>query len=413
MLTLSKKIDLISRHSVILELELGLTICSSAYAHLWKLVLLEPRSLQNYPVLRSLVSKGDPSEIFLFNDLHAAILRLDLSRTFKSQLASTHRDFVDQPDCMGRTALSWAAELGDLDKIRMLLTKGADLNKQDHSGRTPLWHCTYNTDCLTLLLESGAQVDSSDLLGFKKSINVVRAQDDIDCAEILWKFGANIKHQYGNGFVINYAVERFRPHLLHWMLRKEVDTEVRDSIGETALLHLTSTSSHAETWKILLRGKPDYKAIDVFSEGLLHKMARFGSFEHMEILKQQSDFSDFDVERKSACAIRQYQQDKVGKTALELARWRRDCQSEWAEDSIMQLDPDPEAWYAAFESWIKSIKAAYDAKRSNHKVAISGTASQGIPAITEESCSDQDMNMNLEIWPSVPGSYPREDGEHN
>ena len=87
---------------------------------------------------------------------------------------------------------------------------------------------------------------------------------------------------------------------------------------------------------------------------------------------------------------------------MKLARWRRDHQEEWSVDCMMPLDPDPQAWYAAFESWIGSIKAAYAAKRSNDPRVSMGTSTGEAPVSTTDVGEDQN------VWPQIPGSYPSE-----
>lgn len=46
-------------------------------------------------------------------------------------------DAVDQPDEHGWTLLSWAAGRGDVDAIRLLVEKGADVFQRGRDGRTP------------------------------------------------------------------------------------------------------------------------------------------------------------------------------------------------------------------------------------------------------------------------------------
>jgi len=68
---------------------------------------------------------------------------------------------VDATDEYGRTALSWAVTKGDFDgSAKALIESGADVNKTDGGGFTPLMRSavTDHPRCFALLLESGADV---------------------------------------------------------------------------------------------------------------------------------------------------------------------------------------------------------------------------------------------------------------
>ena len=293
----------------------------------------------------------------------------------------------------------------------MLLMKGADPNKADSFGETPLSHCAYDTECLAALLESGSHVDHQDLRGYTKLMRLAIKEDNVACAKVLERFGANL-----NNKAIFVVVERYRPQLLTWMLEQGIDIEARNFDGETALL--TIFEENADMLEALLKkSKPDCTVVDHFSEGLLHKVARFGNIQAMKVLQNGADLSDLDVERKSISGLNRFERSKSGKTALELAEWRRDHQSEWAIVNSEPLDLDSQAWFAAFKSFHEFIQAAYMAKRANSAAANLETSSGAAALPTEGIDSDQNMgtvgstSTDLQMWPKVPGSYPRDDDE--
>lgn len=63
----------------------------------------------------------------------------------------------------GNTALTWAADKGDLPLVRLLLKDGAQVNAVNHAGHTALWFAWNNGDGLlrNLLLEHGANAANS------------------------------------------------------------------------------------------------------------------------------------------------------------------------------------------------------------------------------------------------------------
>ncbi|KAF5560764.1 ankyrin 3 [Fusarium phyllophilum] len=92
-----------------------------------------------------------------------------------------HEDTIDRTDSLGRTILSYAAEYGKYlytrildfrkpDFIRLLLDKGADVNRADTSDRSPLSYAascidSQAADCVQLLLERGANPNIVDKNG--------------------------------------------------------------------------------------------------------------------------------------------------------------------------------------------------------------------------------------------------------
>ena len=61
----------------------------------------------------------------------------------------------------GRTPLHIACENGQVDAARLLLEKGAEVDRADKDGATPLFIACWNghVDVARLLLDNGAEVD--------------------------------------------------------------------------------------------------------------------------------------------------------------------------------------------------------------------------------------------------------------
>lgn len=58
----------------------------------------------------------------------------------------------------GRTPLHYASDSGDVDTVKFLLGRGADVNLKDKHGITPLLTAVYecHTGCVEILLSKGA-----------------------------------------------------------------------------------------------------------------------------------------------------------------------------------------------------------------------------------------------------------------
>ncbi|MCB9844774.1 MAG: ankyrin repeat domain-containing protein [Phycisphaeraceae bacterium] len=94
--------------------------------------------------------------------LHAAVGRADSLRWALGTGIE-----VDAPDASGRTALHYAARLGDLSSVTMLLEAGAGVDVRDAQGRTPLHDASEfdRADVASELIARGATADAVDRLG--------------------------------------------------------------------------------------------------------------------------------------------------------------------------------------------------------------------------------------------------------
>ena len=353
-----------------------------------------------------MIRRGDPIEVLGFTDLHIAVLQLGPPPVSGSRIALTTPKSINQQDFIGRTALSWATELGKTDQICQLLVKGADPNLADFSGVTPLQYCAHDTQCLALLLEAGANVNYADYFGYTKRWRLLGDYDDLSCLETLCILGAKPDLDCSRIKAINFAAQYGKPRAFRWLLDQPVDLEgCKDEWGGTPLLNFLhgddGGGGHPYMLKMLLAKKPNILSTDLFGEGVLHYLARFNGISYMNIFKQMVDLSVLDVERRSTCGFKVTEESHPGKTALELAGWRRDSQLEWAANCVTVPDPDPHAWFTKFESFIASIRRAHDAKRRDIN---SGSS----PVLTRQIATGVYTNEDHYILPRVPGAYPQE-----
>lgn len=97
----------------------------------------------------------------------------------------------------GCTSLGLAAFKGDLDVIRALLDKGADINEQDRAGHTALHLAVINerVEAIRMLLEAGADVDITDhRFGFRP-LHLSARKGNTGVSELLVRYGADLDAQ--------------------------------------------------------------------------------------------------------------------------------------------------------------------------------------------------------------------------
>ena len=106
-----------------------------------------------------------------FTDLHLSILNLSNKRP-ENAIKETPRSRINEKDATGRTALSWAAQEGDISSVEMLLRNGADPTLAGIEGSTPLHYS--RGSCVAVLLNSGADIEAKNVYSSTPLYNAVR-----------------------------------------------------------------------------------------------------------------------------------------------------------------------------------------------------------------------------------------------
>ena len=109
---------------------------SSPFSAAWSTILghYAPKKLQVQ--LQGLFEESRSARLNL-PELHGAMMKLS-GKTLNAVLKSAKRSAIDAVNASQRTALSWAAQREDSLAVSRLLARGADPNKADLSGKTPL-----------------------------------------------------------------------------------------------------------------------------------------------------------------------------------------------------------------------------------------------------------------------------------
>ncbi len=96
-----------------------------------------------------------------------------------------------------RTLLQKAVVYRDVDAVRNLLDKGADVNAPNEIGRTPLTFAALNLydDVVTLLIDRGADLEAEDQVGCTPLWSATnRTKDDGTVIRLLREAGADPHH---------------------------------------------------------------------------------------------------------------------------------------------------------------------------------------------------------------------------
>ncbi|MFM1803598.1 MAG: hypothetical protein RL136_477 [Planctomycetota bacterium] len=216
-------------------------------------------------------------------DLINAVRAGDMAKV--SALIASGVDVNERDRAGQRTALHWAAKSGNRPAMEVLIAAKADPNIKDRQGRTPLWGAVETElETIKFLIEKGAQVN---------------ARDQINSTPLLWAAGfgkpemvaflltqkADVKATDDNGWTpLIWAAGLGQPQTVDLLVKSGADVAAADKqTGDTPLLRGARTGK-AESLKILLLAGADIKATNKAGQTALHLAAASGSAEKVQML---------------------------------------------------------------------------------------------------------------------------------
>jgi ankyrin repeat protein len=138
----------------------------------------------------------------------------------------------------GQTALMDAAREGNLEMVKLLIDKGADVNAKDEIGQTPLkcavWK--HKLDIVRLLLDKGADVNAKDKFGDTVLIKAIGDDRDLEIARLLLDKGADLNAKGQHGKTAMWIAARWGLHRTTELLEQRgaiLTLEVASALGDT------------------------------------------------------------------------------------------------------------------------------------------------------------------------------------
>lgn len=140
-----------------------------------------------------------------------------------------------------RGELAWAIAYGQTDKVRKLLRKGADVNKDNEDGTTPLGWAVQegHWDIIQLLLSYGADINAMDEHG-QTSLYQAAADGNRELVEYLLDNGADIDLS-GDGMtpliIASCYFDSNQLETVKLLVERGADIHAKDNEGQTALFY--------------------------------------------------------------------------------------------------------------------------------------------------------------------------------
>ena len=194
----------------------------------------------------------------------------------------------------GCTALISAAEMGHTEIVKILLERGADANKASSNGWTALMYAADrgHTESMKVLLEKGADMDKAESFDERTALMYAAQGGHTEMVKILLERGANANKATRYGWtVLMWAALGGHTESMKLLLEKGADVHLAttsshlENDGWTALMW-TASGDHIDAMKLLLEKGADTNKADNNGVTALMIAAEKGHTEAIKTLLQ-------------------------------------------------------------------------------------------------------------------------------
>ncbi|MFH1940642.1 MAG: ankyrin repeat domain-containing protein [bacterium] len=285
------------------------------------------------------------SIIFLFalshaQDIFIASYNGDLETV--KRLIEENSELVNSRNSTGRFPLEMAAQNGQIDIVRFLLEKGADVNL-NRGGATALHMAALyggKTELITLLLENGADMNAQTEDG-NTPLNLAVIGKQKEIAELLLdKDGEiNLENQDFTQ-LLNTSASGGIKRIVDIALKEEIDFFFKSGNGNT-LLHSASEGGIVELAELLLLKGLKIEAENIYGQTPLHIAARGGYKDIVELFLMKG--ADINVKTKNGKTPLHFAKEKGHDDVVEYLKNKGADASEWTLPKLTgkYLDQSP------------------------------------------------------------------------
>lgn len=184
---------------------------------------------------------------------------------------------IDRKSLIGSTPLHEAVKTGNLEVTGILLRAGADVNSTDNQGNTPLHEIVYwnSLPLAELLISAGSDINRKNLEGRSPFHEAVRGGDFEMCSYLIKK-GADLDSRDNNGKTVLFdTILEGNVTLMQLLISQGASIQKRDNQGNTPL-HGAVIVGNIEAVNYLFRLNADIFATNKQQASPLTLMIRRG-----------------------------------------------------------------------------------------------------------------------------------------
>lgn len=283
--------------------------------------------------------------------LHDAVLGYQsVTLTAALELDPSSINTVD--DC-GCTPLHWAAWKNDIDAVRLLLSRKADLDSRDFEGRTALSIAVAATklQCAQVLIEAGADVNAKDKWNWTPLFLATREQS-VEMVKLLLNNGANPQAMdddrdtalsspiYAPSVVENFVLVKMYAELVS----AGADIDFPNNDGRTPIMK-TIRANKPGMFRALWLNGAGVDLIDLHGQSILHLA---GMYSKLEIIREL---------QMTEIHVNPDMKDDQGRTAVDYFRERTNTPRHTLKGDRTK---PTEQEISDFEALIEKTKERYD-----------------------------------------------------
>ena len=193
-------------------------------------------------------------------DLERVLFLLDSGENPNS-ISSSANAFSDQSGKLGDSALRFAVAVEHADIVRALLDGGADVNKANKNGATPLSASTYHSsgEIAMILLDAGANLNAANENGWT-ALMYVADKGKSEVAKVLLDAGANPNAADTEGWTaLMWAAHRGHSEVAKALLDAGANPNAKEKDSGTALI-FAAHRGYSKVAKMLLNAGANLNA---------------------------------------------------------------------------------------------------------------------------------------------------------